>query len=311
MSAELNAEATEVTEAVEALFEPSPCIDDLLDHLWLSERLAQNTLASYRRDLVKVERRLQGLGYGWRNVSVDALRSAIYVTTEKPSSQARALSACKRLFVYLVDHGKRSDNPCQKLKAPKQGLKLPKSISEGQIEALLNAPDLGSAHGLRDKAILEVMYATGMRVSEVVQLQLNQINLEVGVVQTVGKGNKERMVPLGEVASEYLALYMGGARGILLSHQGCDFVFVSQKKNGMSRQLAWMIVKRYADMVGIKQLSPHVLRHAFATHLVNHGADLRTVQMLLGHADIASTQIYTHVAKERLQKIYQSHHPRA
>ncbi len=157
--------------------------------------------------------------------------------------------------MFLVDHGKRSDNPCQKLKAPKQGLKLPKSISEGQIEALLNGPDLGSPHGMRDKAILEVMYATGMRVSEVVQLQLNQINLEVGVVQTVGKGNKERMVPLGEVASEYLAMYMGGARGILLSHQGCDFVFVSQKKNGMSRQLAWMIVKRSLRWRGLNSLA--------------------------------------------------------
>lgn len=289
------------------LLEP---IESLLEHLWLSEQLAFNTLESYRRDLNKIARRIQAEHLNWLNVDPLSLASAVFIPGEKPSSQARALSACKRLFSWMHEYNRRQDIPTEQLQMPKKGQYLPDIISETQIDALLAAPDTKTFLGLRDKALLELMYATGLRVSEAVHLRINEIDLQNGLLSTIGKGNKQRMVPLGEEATDWLENYFTDARPALLKGRACDAVFVSQKKTAITRQLAWMIVTKYASAAGIHHLSPHGLRHAFATHLVNHGADLRVVQLLLGHADIGTTQIYTHVANERLRQIVHQHHPR-
>lgn len=289
------------------LLEP---IESLLEHLWLSEQLAFNTLESYRRDLNKIARRIQAEHLNWLNVDPLSLASAVFIPGEKPSSQARALSACKRLFSWMHEYNRRQDIPTEQLQMPKKGQYLPDIISETQIDDLLAAPDTKTLLGLRDKALLELMYATGLRVSEAVNLRINEIDLQNGLLSTIGKGNKQRMVPLGEEATDWLENYFTDARPALLKGRACDAVFVSQKKTAITRQLAWMIVAKYASAAGIHHLSPHGLRHAFATHLVNHGADLRVVQLLLGHADIGTTQIYTHVANERLKQIVHQHHPR-
>nr|WP_279032309.1 site-specific tyrosine recombinase XerD [Snodgrassella alvi] len=289
------------------LLEP---IESLLEHLWLSEQLAFNTLESYRRDLNKIARRIQAEHLNWLNIDPLSLASAVFIPSEKPSSQARALSACKRLFSWMHEYNRRQDIPTEQLQMPKKGQYLPDIISETQIDALLAAPDTKTFLGLRDKALLELMYATGLRVSEAVNLRINEIDLQNGLLSTIGKGNKQRMVPLGEEATDWLENYFTDARPALLKGHACDAVFVSQKKTAITRQLAWMIVTKYATVAGIHHLSPHGLRHAFATHLVNHGADLRVVQLLLGHADIGTTQIYTHVANERLKQIVHQHHPR-
>ncbi|WP_367455872.1 site-specific tyrosine recombinase XerD [Snodgrassella alvi] len=289
------------------LLEP---IESLLEHLWLSEQLAFNTLESYRRDLNKIARRIQAEHLNWLNIDPLSLASAVFIPSEKPSSQARALSACKRLFSWMHEYNRRQDIPTEQLQMPKKGQYLPDIISETQIDALLAAPDTKTFLGLRDKALLELMYATGLRVSEAVNLRINEIDLQNGLLSTIGKGNKQRMVPLGEEATDWLENYFTDARPALLKGRACDAVFVSQKKTAITRQLAWMIVTKYATVAGIHHLSPHGLRHAFATHLVNHGADLRVVQLLLGHADIGTTQIYTHVANERLKQIVHQHHPR-
>jgi integrase/recombinase XerD len=286
-------------------------IDRFLEHLWLQERLSENTLASYKRDLNKVATRLETAGMYFMDTDDSTLADAIFHEHEKPSSQSRALSACRRLYQYLIEYQYIQQNPIEFLKAPKKSQHLPSYISEDQVEALLMAPDQSNHHGLRDYALLEVMYATGMRVSEAVHIRINEIDLQRGIVATIGKGNKQRLVPLGEQACQAVVDYFNQSRPVYLNHLACDYLFVSQKKGGMTRQLAWMIVKRYAKDVGINNISPHSLRHAFATHLVNHGADLRVVQMLLGHADISTTQIYTHVANERLKQIVLEHHPRA
>lgn len=288
----------------------SELIDLLLEHLWLQERLSQNTLDAYRRDLGKIAQRLQQADTSLMLATTTQLAAAIYAPDEETRSQNRALSACKRLYRWLAETQQRTDNPTRELKAAKLGQALPHIITENQIDALLDAPDTSTAHGLRDKALLELIYATGLRVSEAVNLRLNEINLNNGLVNTIGKGNKQRIVPLGEEAAYWIGQYVQQSRPQLLKDTPCDELFVSQKKGGMTRQLAWMIVKNYAQSVGIHHLSPHSLRHAFATHLVNHGADLRTVQMLLGHADIATTQIYTHVANERLKNVVTQFHPR-
>ncbi|KPN70823.1 site-specific tyrosine recombinase XerD [Neisseria sp. 83E34] len=285
-------------------------IDRLLEHLWLDDRLSRNTLESYRRDLEKLAARLEKHGLNWQTAQSNDLASAVYHPDEKPRSQARALSACKRLYGWLLETEQRSDNPTQHLTAPKQIQTLPKLITESQIDALLNAPDIETAHGLRDKALLELIYATGLRVSEAVNLKIGEPNLQKGIISTIGKGDKQRIVPLGEEAGYWIERYITEARPLLLKNKICDKLFVSQKRSGISRQLAWMIVEKYAQAAGINHLSPHGLRHAFATHLVNHGADLRVVQLLLGHADISTTQIYTHVANERLKNIVETHHPR-
>lgn len=286
-------------------------IENLLEHLWLQQRLSHNTLEAYRRDLDKVSARLAAQGSDFIRADETQLAAAVYCPDEKPRSQNRALSACKRLYGWLEENGSRPDNPTKHLKAVKTARHLPAIITEAQIDALLDAPDTETPLGLRDKALLETLYATGLRVSEAVKLNINEINLHKGLVNTIGKGDKQRIVPLGEEAAHWLARYLHEARAQILNGKRCDALFVGQKKDGISRQLAWMIVKHYAEHAGIRQLSPHGLRHAFATHLVKYGADLRTVQMLLGHADIATTQIYTHVADERLKQIVAAHHPRS
>ena len=220
------------------------------------------------------------------------------------------MSACKRFYGWLLETEQLSNDPTEYLTAPKQERTLPAIVSESQIEMLLAAPDTDSPHGLRDKALLELMYASGLRVSEAVKLTLGEIDLQRGLVVTIGKGGKQRLVPMGEEASYWIERYLVQARPVLLKNARCDELFVGQKRNGISRQLAWMIVDKYAEAASIRHLSPHSLRHAFATHLVNHGADLRVVQSLLGHADISTTQIYTHVANERLKNIVSEHHPR-
>ncbi len=285
-------------------------IDAFLDHIWLVDRLSDNTLMAYRRDLHKIKNRLQENYCNYLNVNEINLSQAIFDANEQGSSQARCLSCVKRFYVWLITYKHIEKDPSLHITQPKKKQYLPQIISEQQVELLLAAPDYETVHGLRDGALLELMYATGLRVSEAVSLTLPEIDLNIGVLRTIGKGNKERLVPLGETAIEVLSRYLRDSRPNLLKNTLCDDVFVSQKSCRISRQLAWMIVKKYANMVGINQLTPHGLRHAFATHLVNHGADLRVVQTLLGHSDISTTQIYTHVANERLKNIVQEHHPR-
>ncbi|MCP1660585.1 site-specific tyrosine recombinase XerD [Neisseria perflava] len=285
-------------------------IDRFLEHLWLVGRFKDNTMHSYRRDLEKISLRLQEAGEDWLNVDSVALAAAVYAPGEQTSSQARALSACKNLYHWLDDTGQRSDNPTHDLKAPKLAQNLPPLITEAQIDCLLQAPDTATPHGLRDKALLEVIYATGLRVSEVVKLQIQEIDLNRGRINTIGKGGKQRELPMGAEAVYWIERYLADGRPQLLKEHLCDALFVSQKRGGISRQLAWMIVKQYAEAAGIRNLSPHGLRHAFATHLVNHGADLRVVQGLLGHASISTTQIYTHVANQWLLQTVGEHHSR-
>lgn len=282
-----------------------------IDHLWLQEQLAENTLAAYRNDLHKIAQRLSKKQQNFLSAQSSDIATAIYLADESPRSQARALAAAKKLYGWLEATQQRSNNPCSDLKTAKQARTLPPLISESQIDALLNAPDTDTPHGLRDKALLELLYATGLRVSEAVKLTLSELKLNNNMVSTIGKGNKQRIVPLGEEAIYWLEHYLNQARPHLLKGKRCDEVFVSQKKAGMTRQLAWIIVQKYAQKVGIAQLSPHDLRHAFATHLVNHGADLRVVQLLLGHTNLTTTQIYTHVANARLKKVIDDFHPRS
>jgi tyrosine recombinase XerD len=285
-------------------------IDRLLETLWLDRRLSRNTLESYRRDLEKIARRLSLCGQTLRDADESDLAAAVYVAGEKRSSQARALSACKRLYLWMEREGMRTDNPTRLLKPPKIDKNIPTLITEQQISRLLSAPDTDTPHGLRDKALLELMYATGLRVSEAVRLSFGNLDLDRGCITTLGKGNKQRIVPMGRESVYWVERYYKEARPLLLKGRSCDALFVSQKKTGISRQLAWMIVKEYASQAGIEHISPHSLRHAFATHLVQHGLDLRVVQDMLGHADLNTTQIYTHVANVRLHSVVKEHHSR-
>ncbi|HFB7154898.1 TPA: site-specific tyrosine recombinase XerD [Neisseria gonorrhoeae] len=285
-------------------------IDRLLETLWLDRRLSRNTLDSYRRDLEKIARRLSLCGRTLKDADEADLAAAVYVDGEQRSSQARALSACKRLYVWMEREGMRADNPTRLLKPPKIDRNIPTLITEQQISRLLAAPDTDTPHGLRDKALLELMYATGLRVSEAVGLNFGNVDLDRGCITTLGKGDKQRMVPMGQESAYWVERYYTEARPLLLKDRSCDALFVSQKKTGISRQLAWMIVKEYAGRAGIGHISPHSLRHAFATHLVRHGLDLRVVQDMLGHADLNTTQIYTHVANVRLHSVVKEHHSR-
>ncbi|HFC8546684.1 TPA: site-specific tyrosine recombinase XerD [Neisseria lactamica] len=285
-------------------------IDRLLETLWLDRRLSRNTLDSYRRDLEKIACRLSLCGKTLEDADETDLAAAVYVDGEQRSSQARALSACKCLYAWMEREGIRTDNPTRLLKPPKTDRNIPTLITEQQISRLLSAPDTDTPHGLRDKALLELMYATGLRVSEAVRLGFGNLDLDRGCITTLGKGNKQRMVPMGQESAYWVERYYTEARPALLKGRPCDALFVSQKKTGISRQLAWMIVKEYASQAGIGHISPHSLRHAFATHLVQHGLDLRVVQDMLGHADLNTTQIYTHVANVRLHSVVKEHHSR-
>lgn len=286
-----------------------------LEHLLLSEGLSANTQAAYRTDLTQFARWLDELeSSAWQQVSRDDLQSYIRYLQEasrQDRSIARMVSSLKRLYGFAIDQAWLSINPCDLLKTPNVSAAIPSVLSESQISDLLDAPDTTTNLGLRDRAILELMYASGLRVSEVVNLPLSQLNLSAGLVMVTGKGNKERIVPLGEYASEWLARYLKIARPGLVGDKWVDTLFVSRLGRTMTRQTLWHRIHNLAQIAGITgKLSPHGLRHAFATHLINHGADLRSVQLLLGHSDLSTTQIYTHVAKERLKSLHQQHHPR-
>ncbi|WP_296831461.1 site-specific tyrosine recombinase XerD [Thiomicrospira sp.] len=286
-----------------------------LEHLLLSEGLSANTQSAYRTDLTQFARWLGELeSADWLQVSRDDLQSYIrylQAAGRQDRSIARLVSSLKRLYGFAIDQAWLSINPCDLLKTPRVSAAIPSVLSESQINDLLEAPDTATDLGLRDRAILELMYASGLRVSEVVNLPLSQLNLSAGLVMVTGKGNKERIVPLGEYASEWLERYLKIARPGLVGEKWVETLFVSRIGRTMTRQTLWHRIHNLAQIAGITgKLSPHGLRHAFATHLINHGADLRSVQLLLGHSDLSTTQIYTHVAKERLKSLHQQHHPR-
>ena len=291
-------------------------IEQFLDALWIERNLAQNTLASYRLDLQALAAWLQHHHRSLLTAEAADLQSFLAERVEggyKASSSARLLSAMRRLFQYLYREKQREDDPSALLAAPKLPQRLPKDLSEAQVDRLLQAPATEEPIQLRDKAMLELLYATGLRVTELVSLSLSDVSLRQGVVRVIGKGNKERLVPLGEEAVYWIEQFIEYGRPWLMNGQTSDVLFPSNRAQQMTRQTFWHRIKYYATLAGIdsEKLSPHVLRHAFATHLLNHGADLRVVQMLLGHSDLSTTQIYTHVATERLRQLHEKHHPRA
>jgi integrase/recombinase XerD len=290
-------------------------IDNFCDALWLEDGLARATLASYRSDLGRLA--------GWllqhdheplidlRETTLTAFIAQLARQT-RATSQARYLSTLRRFYRWQLSRGRIVSDPTLRLANPTRPARLPKVMSEKQVDALLAAPDIDTPLGLRDRAMLETLYATGLRVSELVNLKLHEVSLADGVLRAFGKGSKERLVPLGEQAIDWIERYLKEARADILGGQQDDALFITARGGPMTRQAFWQLIKRYAVRAGIapEKLSPHVLRHAFATHLLNHGADLRVVQLLLGHADISTTQIYTHVARERLKSLHALHHPR-
>ena len=291
-------------------------LDEFCDSLWLEDGLSRNTLESYRRDLHKFS--------GWlekqhgatllQTTQADIQDFLAHLVNEqkaRATSTSRAISSLKRLFRYLLRQNKIDVDPTLQIATSKLPRSLPKSLTEQDVEQLLNAPDVDTPLGMRDRTMLEVLYATGLRVSELVTLHVAQVSMDMGVVRVMGKGSKERLVPLGEEALDWLRRYMSEDRTALLAGKVSDALFVTARATAMTRQMFWYLIKRHAKHGGLnKSLSPHTLRHAFATHLLNHGADLRVVQLLLGHADISTTQIYTHVARERLKQLHAKHHPR-
>ncbi|MBU3693964.1 MAG: site-specific tyrosine recombinase XerD [Rhodocyclaceae bacterium] len=290
-------------------------LDRFCDALWLEDGLSPRTLTSYRADLTRFARWLAGRGLPLSAAGageIEAYLAHLFgVAGLKARSAARAVSSLRRFYRRLHRDGERSEDPTALIASPRLPRSLPKSLSEAQVEALLAAPDTGTAEGCRDRTMLEVLYATGLRVSELVGLPVAALSLDMGVVRVMGKGAKERLVPLGEEALDWVGRYLRGTRAELLDGQQSPALFVTRRGGGMTRQAFWLRLKQHALRAGIgSAVSPHVLRHAFATHLLNHGADLRVVQMLLGHADISTTQIYTHVARERLRQLHRQHHPR-
>ena len=299
------------------VFSEQQIIEQFIDALWMEQGLSANTLAAYRNDLAGFALWLQaGSGALLKAVEADIQRYLAYCYEQgsKNRSAARLLSSLRRFYAYQLREQRINIDPSTLIEAPKPEKPLPKTLTEEQVDDLINAPNTDQALGLRDRAMLEILYATGLRVSELVDLQLSQVSIDPGVVRIMGKGGKERLVPLGEQALSWLQQYSQQARAELMANKlPCNTVFVTKRGKGMTRQAFWYLIKRYAVQVSIDTdaLSPHTLRHAFATHLLNNGADLRVVQMLLGHSDISTTQIYTHVADQRLKSLYHQHHPRA
>ncbi len=292
---------------------PDPLIDAFIDSVWLEDGLSALTLAAYRRDLNALAL--------WLHTQHSSLATAVEADLQayfahrhdqtKATSANRRMTVFRRFYRWALRDNRLLADPTLKLLSARQPLRLPKSLSEVQVEALLNAPGTDTALGLRDRAMLELLYASGLRVSELVNLPLLSLNMREGVLRITGKGDKERLVPFGEEAGDWMQRYLDTARSELLKHKNSPAVFVTQRGVSMSRVMFWMLIKKYALLADIHvPLSPHTLRHAFATHLLNHGADLRAVQMLLGHADISTTTIYTHVARERLKQLHAQHHPR-
>ena len=288
-------------------------LDVFIDHLWLEDGLAKNTLESYRLDLSAFS--LWLTKQNKQLLTVDQADIQQYLAVRFPQSKARSISrliaSLRRFYRYLMRDNKISLDPTIQIQSPKLPRSLPKSLNEDEVLALLDAPNLNESAGLRDRAMLELLYACGLRVSELVGVKVTEVSINDGVVRVTGKGSKTRLVPMGEEAVDWISRYLSEARPDILQKRLCDALFVTNRGQAMTRQAFWYLIKRYALLAGInKPMSPHVLRHAFATHLLNHGADLRVVQMLLGHADISTTQIYTHVARERLKQLHSAHHPR-
>lgn len=290
-------------------------LDRFTDSLWLEHGLARNTLSGYRSDLALFAAWLVDRSVPLARAQASDLAAylAQFSLRAKPASQRRLLATWRRYYRHLLANREISEDPTLMLDPPMPSQRFPKTLSEAQVEALLAAPDVDTPQGLRDRCMLEVIYAAGLRVSELIGLKLFAVSLAQGVVQVMGKGNKERLVPLGEIAADWIVRYVREARPALLAGHSCDEIFVTRFGCGMTRQMFWRIIKQNAIIAGIpvERISPHTLRHAFATHLLNHGADLRVVQLLLGHADISTTQVYTHVARERLKQLHAKHHPRA
>lgn len=292
-----------------------PHLDRFLDVLWLENGLSGNTLSAYRRDLQALADWLAAHAEGRTLMQAQEHDLLAYGAARhagsKPSSVSRRLSVFRRFYRWGIRDGLVALDPTLKLDAPRQRLRVPGTLTEAQIEALLRAPVIDEPLGLRDRAMLELMYASGLRVSELVELKGVHLSMPDGVVRVTGKGSKERLVPFGDEAGDWLKRYMLEARAAILGGQTSDALFVTARGGAMTRQMFWKLIRKYSVVAGITQhLSPHTLRHAFATHLLNHGADLRVVQMLLGHADISTTQVYTHVARERLKLLHAQHHPR-
>jgi len=290
-------------------------IDAFCDRLWLQDGLAPASLAAYRRDLAAWAAWLGARGarlLGAGRADVEGWLADQFAAKAKATSIGRRLSTLRRFYAQQAERGAIGEDPTQRVRPPKRPRLLPKNLSEAQVESLLAAPDVGTPLGVRDRAMLETLYATGLRVSELVGLTIGQVSLDAGVVRVLGKGSKERIVPLGEEAVAWLEQYGKDVRPALAAGASTHHVFLTARHGPLTRQAFWALVKRYALRAGIPaaKLSPHVLRHAFATHLLNHGADLRVVQLLLGHADITTTTIYTHVARERLKALHARHHPR-
>ncbi len=289
-------------------------IDKFLDTIWMERGLSANTLGAYRADLMALKRWLaqqdKSLIYATR---ADLLEFIAWRTTEgaKPRSTARQLSSFRRFYRFLLREGVLGEDPTLRIEMPKIGRSLPVVLSEGEVEDLLNAPEVSDPLGHRDRAMLEVLYATGLRVSELINLKQSQINLNQGVLRIQGKGDRERLIPLGDEAQRWVREFQAGPRVEILLERQTEYLFPTRRGDRMTRQAFWHIIKRYAKKAEIgSKLSPHTLRHAFATHLLNNGADLRVVQMLLGHSDLSTTQIYTHVARERMKELHAQHHPR-
>ena len=289
-------------------------IERFLDATWAERGLSDNSLQSYRLDLVLLREQLAGRG---KTLDVATRQDLLAILADQiqqgksPRTVSRYLSSWRQYYRWLIREGVIDGDPVALIESPKTGRGLPKALSEEQVESLLEAPDTGTPLGLRDRAMLELMYATGLRVSELVNLELVNLNLNQGVIRVTGKGRKERLVPIGDEAHDSLKVYLADARPVLLKGAQTESVFVTTRKSAMTRQAFWYMVRRYANLCGVSQkLSPHMLRHSFATHLLNHGADLRVVQLLLGHSDLSTTQIYTHIAREGLKRMHEAHHPR-
>jgi integrase/recombinase XerD len=288
-------------------------LDAFIDHLWLEDGLSRNTLDSYRRDLQLFSDWLQKKHLSLTEAQQAEIQQylAVRFPQSKPRSIGRLIASLRRFYRYALRENRIAVDPTLQIDSPKLPRSLPKSLTEEDVGALLAAPDIGQALGMRDRAMLEILYACGLRVSELVGLKVTEVSLSEGVIRVTGKGSKTRLVPMGEEAVDWVSRYLKEARPEILQKRLSDSLFITQRGEAMTRQAFWYLIKRYALKAGIrKPLSPHVLRHAFATHLLNHGADLRVVQLLLGHADISTTQIYTHVARERLKQLHTMHHPR-
>ena len=290
-------------------------LDEFCDALWLEDGLSRNTLESYRRDL-RIFSAWLSANHGKTLLQAQRMDLLDYLgykfkSKARPRSAARLLSSLKRFYRFLLRENRIQADPTLQVESPKLPRGLPKILSEEDVDSLLAAPNVETHIGLRDKSMLETLYASGLRVTELVEMKLNQLSLDMGVVRVVGKGSKERLVPVGEEALTWIRRYMDNARPEILAGRQADALFITSRGGSMTRQAFWYLIRRYADRAGMRSgISPHTLRHAFATHLLNHGADLRVVQMLLGHADISTTQIYTHVARERLKQLHAKHHPR-